>query len=193
MNSSSNISRRNFLIKSTCVVGAVTVGLTSVPFVGSWLPSAQAMAMGGPVDVDIRIINPGKKITVSWRGKPVFVINRTDVMLEKIPTITTRLRDPDSLISSQPSYAKNIYRAINKNIFVVVGVCTHLGCVPVYRPTFGELDSSWVGGFYCPCHGSKFDLSGRVFKGVPAPVNLPIPPYEFLDAYTLRIGEDHKV
>lgn len=191
-NENINISRRNFLTAATCVVGCFGAGLGVVPFVNSWLPSAQAMAMGGPVDVDTKTIEPGKKITVSWRGKPVFIINREQSSIDKLNSINSRLRDPESNISEQPVYTKNIERSINKYL-VVVGICTHLGCVPIFHPKVGELEPSWVGGFYCPCHGSKFDMAGRVYKGVPAPVNLTIPPYRFIDANTLRIGEDHRL
>lgn len=191
-NSNINFSRRNFLITTTSLLGSVGLGIFVMPFISSWLPSAQAAAVGGPIDIDVRSIQPGKKITVSWRGKPVFVLRRTELSLEKLNHIFSRLRDPESLLSEQPSYAKNIYRSIRKEFLVVIGVCTHLGCVPVYHPKEGELEPSWVGGFYCPCHGSKFDLAGRVYKGVPAPVNLVVPPYYFLNENILRIGENFK-
>lgn len=187
-----DVSRRNFLVTTTCVVGGIGIGLIAIPFVGSWLPSAQAMAMGGPVDVDLTLIAPGKKITISWRGKPVFVVHRTESALIELGKISSRLRDPESSFSEQPLYAKNLYRSSNRRFFVVIGVCTHLGCVPIYHPTIGKLEQSWVGGFYCPCHGSKFDLSGRVYKGVPAPVNLSVPPYRFISENILRVGDDEK-
>lgn len=192
MNSRSvNFSRRKFLSVATAGIGGIGVGFVSIPFLSSWLPSAQAKALGAPVDVDISKIDPGQKVTVSWRGKPIFIINRTDDFLNRLESIEDKLRDPSSLESEQPSYTQNKFRSINKNFLVIIGICTHLGCVPIYKPKIGELDQSWVGGFFCPCHGSRFDFAGRVFKGVPAPLNLPVPPHYYVNDKILRIGEDN--
>lgn len=193
MDNNVNFSRRNFLTVATGAIGFVGVGLLCIPFVSSWLPSAQAMAMGGPIDVDLSNVEEGKKITISWRGKPVFIVNRSVESLDNLNTTRQRLRDPDSTLSEQPIYTKNNTRSLRERYLVVIGLCTHLGCVPLYYPKVGELNPSWLGGFYCPCHGSSFDLAGRVYKGVPAPVNLVIPPHRFISDTTLRIGEEHKI
>ena len=190
MNTKLNNERRKFLTITTSLIGGVGLGCASIPFIHSWFPSAQAKALGAPVVLDLKKINFGQKITVSWRGKPVFVIHRPDVLLDSLSDNNDNLRDSFSNDSEQPLKAKNIYRSINKNFFVVVGVCTHLGCVPLYKPNVGSLEPSWKGGFFCPCHGSKFDISGRVFKGVPAPVNLSIPPYRYLSDDIIKIGEN---
>lgn len=188
MNTKLNNERRKFLTIATSLVGGVGVGCASIPFVSSWFPSAQAKALGAPVILDLKKIGYGQKVTVPWRGKPVFVIHRPDAILESL-SLDNNLRDPLSNDSQQPVYTKNVYRSINKNFFVVIGICTHLGCVPLYKPNVGSLEPSWKGGFFCPCHGSKFDVSGRVFKGVPAPINLPIPPYKYLSDDVIKIGE----
>ncbi|QQG46893.1 MAG: ubiquinol-cytochrome c reductase iron-sulfur subunit [Candidatus Azosocius agrarius] len=193
MNTKIDNERRKFLIVATSVVGGVGLIGGSIPFVGSLFPSAQAKALGAPVDLDLKKIGIGQKVTVSWRGQPIFVIHRPDSLLASLSLNESKLRDPLSDHSEQPTYVKNIYRSINKNFFVVVGICTHLGCVPLYKPNVGSLEPSWKGGFFCPCHGSKFDISGRVFKGVPAPINLPIPPYRYLNDSTIRIGENDKI
>lgn len=182
--------RRRFLLASTGVLGGVGVACALTPFVASWLPSAKAEALGAPVEVDLSRLEPGKQITVEWRGKPVWIIRRTKEMLKHLSDHQTLLRDPQSLVEQQPDYAQNEYRSINPEYLVLVGICTHLGCSPKYIPTEHELGNAWPGGFYCPCHGSKFDLSGRVFKGVPAPINLEVPPYRFVNKHTLIIGED---
>lgn len=185
-----DMKRRQFLTAATGIIGGVGLGLASIPFVGSWLPSAKAKALGAPVDVDTTKIEPGQKITVAWRGQPIFVVHRTKEILGTLSELKDVLRDPDSEVAQQPKYAKNIYRSIKEDFFVAVGICTHLGCVPMYRPKKGSVDADWKGGFFCPCHGSKFDMSGRVFKGVPAPTNLVVPPYNFVSDTVLRIGED---
>ena len=193
MKNTVNFNRRKFLITATSVIGGIGVGLSFVPFLNSWMPSTQAKAMGAPVDVDISKIEPGQKITIAWRGKPVFIINRTEALLSVLKNTNTELlRDPISKFSNQPSYANNIYRSIKEKYLVLIGVCTHLGCVPLYKPKAGSVESSWVGGFFCPCHGSKFDMAGRVFKGVPAPLNLPVPPYKFSSDKIITIGLDFK-
>lgn len=183
--------KRKTLIAASVFVGGIGAGFAAVPFISSWLPSARAKAMGSAIDVDTSIIEEGQRLTLDWRGKPIFVIKRSKESVETLSKISERLRDPlSNEISQQPVYAKNIHRSIKEDIFVVVGICTHLGCVPLYKPKKGEVDSSWVGGFFCPCHGSRFDLAGRVLKGVPAPSNLVIPPHKYLNDKVLRIGEE---
>lgn len=184
-------SRRKFLTWTTAVVGGIGAAYTMVPFIKSWNPSEKAKAAGAPVKVDISQIQPGQLIRVEWRGKPVWIVKRTQAMLDELPKHEERLRDPKSEEPQQPEYAQNASRAIKPEIFVAVGICTHLGCSPTYIPSnFGEQISGVNSGFFCPCHGSKFDLAGRVFKGVPAPLNLAIPPYYFIDDTTLFIGSD---
>ena len=187
-------AKRRFLAISTSVVGGIGGIAAAVPFVSSMLPSERAKAAGAPVSVDLSGMAPGQKKDIAWRGKPVWIIRRTPEMLDQIKKADPLVKDPDSAITSQqPSYAKNEFRSINPDIFVAVGVCTHLGCSPTYRPEVAppDLGPEWPGGFFCPCHQSKFDLAGRVFKGVPAPINLLIPYYEF-DAgnTTVLIGQD---
>ncbi len=187
-----SIKRRQLLTGAVGVVGATGATAVAVPFVASWMPSEKAKAAGAPVEVDISQMQPGQMITVAWRGKPIWVVNRTPEMLETLEKVTSDLRDPNSEKSEQPDYCKNQYRSIKPEFLVVVGICTHLGCAPMYRPNPGapEVGSSWLGGFFCPCHGSKFDLAGRVFKGVPAPVNLVVPSHRYLSETVIRIGED---
>jgi ubiquinol-cytochrome c reductase iron-sulfur subunit len=186
-----NLNRRKFLTNTTAAVGGIGMAFAGVPFVGSWLPSAKTKAMGAPVEIDISQIEQGQKITIAWRGQPVFIVNRTPEYVKMARSISDeQLRDPNSNESLQPEYANNDVRSIRDNILVLVGLCTHLGCVPLYKPKMGELDSTWKGGFFCPCHGSKFDLSGRVFKGVPAPTNLSVPPHKYVGESHLVIGED---
>lgn len=184
-----DVGRRRFLTAGTAVVGAVGVAAVAVPFVGSWQPSAKAQAAGAPLEVDLSKMEEGQRITVEWRQKPVWVVRRTQKMVDDLPQLKSRLRDPDSEVDMQPEYCKNTFRAIKPEYFVAVAVCTHLGCIPTYRPDAGTLSVDWPGGFYCPCHGSMFDLAGRVFKGVPAPTNLEIPPYKYLSDTVLLIGE----
>jgi len=185
-----NQTRRNFLTFASSIVGGIGVGFATVPLIASWFPSARAKALGAPVDIDITKIEKNQRITLEWRGQPIFIINRCEDTLKRIDSLSNILRDPNSIEEQQPNYAKNAYRSIKKEIFVVIGICTHLGCVPLFKPKIGELEPSWQGGFFCPCHGSKFDLAGRVFKGVPAPCNLLIPPHKYLDEKILRIGDD---
>ena len=185
-----DMERRRFLTQATSVIGGIGLGVAAVPFIGSWLPSAKAKALGAPVEVDVSKIEPGQKVTVAWRGQPIFVVHRTDIALDKLNSLEPQLRDPFSEQPQQPDYAVNEFRAIKKQFLVVVGLCTHLGCVPVYRPKMGGLEPGWLGGFFCPCHGSKYDMAGRVYKGVPAPTNLPIPPHRYLDDNLLVIGEE---
>ena len=187
-----NSGRRRFLTAATSVVGAVGMGFVLVPFISSMQPSAKARAAGAPVRADISKLEPGQMIRVKWRGKPVWLVRRTEKMLEVLPTLDTTLRDPESLESLQPPYAQNEYRSIKPELLVTVGICTHLGCSPTYRPDVGaaDLGADWEGGFFCPCHGSKFDLAGRVYKGVPAPTNLVVPPHSYLSDTELLIGQD---
>lgn len=187
-------SRRRFLTAATSVVGAVgTVGL-AIPFISSMNPSARAKAAGAPVEVDISKLEPGALVTVEWRGKPVWVLRRTEQNMKDLPGLADKLVDPDSEAPQQPPYAKNIHRSRNSNpdVAIIVGICTHLGCSPKYRPDLApaDLGPEWVGGFFCPCHGSRFDLAGRVFKGVPAPTNLVVPPYMYLSKSVIVVGED---
>jgi len=183
-------SRRQFLTAATTVIGGVGLGLASVPFVGSWLPSARAVSAGAPVEVDLSKIEEGQRITIAWRGKPVFIINRSPQLLSSVAQSTELLRDPNSTSAKQPSYITGPLRSIHERFLIIIGVCTHLGCVPLYKPKTGSIESSWKGGFFCPCHGSKFDMAGRVYKGVPAPTNLEIPPHKYLTDTTLLIGAD---
>ena len=189
--------RRHFLLVATTVTGIAGAGLVAVPFLASWKPSARAQALGAPVEQDISKMEPGAVLKVNWRGQAIFIVRRTPEMLSRLtsPEITARLRDPESKESEQPKYASNDARALKPEYLVLIGVCTHLGCAPLSRfnPADAELGADWPGGFYCPCHGSKFDMSGRVFKDVPAPVNLKVPPYRFLTDTILQIGVDAEV
>ena len=186
------ISRRHFLTAATAVTAGVGAVATAVPFVASFKPSARAQALGAPVEVDISNLEPGGLVKVEWRGRAVYVVYRTDDMLAKLDAALGELRDPESEDSIQPEYAQNAHRSIRPELLVLEGVCTHLGCAPIDRFELApaDLGPDWVGGFYCPCHGSKFDLSGRVYAGVPAPTNLPVPPYSFVSESTILIGAD---
>ena len=186
-------SRRRFLTVTTAAMGMSGATVASWPFLASWNPSARANVVGGPVFLNVGDIEPGTQVMVTWQGKPVWVLRRTPVMLEKLASqdLLSELADPESEVASQqPLYAQNPLRSINPEILVVVALCTHLGCVPLFRPdSLSEAqDNEWMGGYYCPCHKSKFDLAGRVHKAVPAPTNLLIPPYSYLDANSLVIG-----
>lgn len=183
--------RRRFLTWSTTVVGGVGAAFAAVPFIASWNPSAKAKAAGAPVEVDISKMEPGQLIRVEWRGKPVWVVRRNQEILDGLPKHNNQLRDPASEQPQQPEYAQNEYRSIKPDVFVAVGLCTHLGCSPTYLPdSFGEQVQGVSAGFFCPCHGSKFDMAGRVFQGVPAPLNLVIPPYYYVNDATILVGED---
>ncbi|TMH07020.1 MAG: ubiquinol-cytochrome c reductase iron-sulfur subunit [Betaproteobacteria bacterium] len=187
-----NNKKRRFLIGATSVVGGIGVVAAAVPFAMSFWPSERAKAAGAPVDVDIGKLELGQKINVEWRGKVVWVIHRTKEMLATLPKLDDKVADPKSDVDHQPSYAKNEARSIKPEIFVAVGICTHLGGSPTFRPEVapGDLGPDWLGGFFCPCHQSKFDLAGRVYRSVPAPTNLYIPPYKFLSETRIVIGED---
>src|SRR5687768_15596674 len=184
--------KRRFLLTATTVATGVAAGAAAAPFVVSMMPSERAKAAGAPVEVDISDLAPGQKKIVEWRGKPVWIVRHTPEMLKMVKADEGRVADPTSKRSEQPQYAKNEYRALKPEYLVVVGICTHLGCSPVDRlaPEPQPFESNWHGGFYCPCHGSLFDLAGRVYKNKPAPDNLPVPPYKFVGETKLVIGED---
>jgi ubiquinol-cytochrome c reductase iron-sulfur subunit len=184
-----DVRRRRFLVSATAAVGGIGAVGAAVPFVVSMSPSERAKAAGAPVEVDISKLEPGQKLDVEWRGKVVWIINRSQAMLDSLKTFDDKVADPNSVNKQQPEYAKNEFRSreTRKEVLVMVGICTHLGCSPTFRPEV----TPGVEGFYCPCHGSKFDYSGRVFKGVPAPINLEIPPYKYLANNTkVVIGDD---
>ena len=186
-----NPGRRRFLTATTAVVGGAGAAVAAVPFIKSWQPSARAQVAGAPVTEDISKLEPGQRVTVQWRGQPVWIIRRTPEQLAALPGQDGRLRDPKSdNPDQQPGYAKNEHRSIKPEIAVLVGTCTHLGCSPLFRPELEPqpFDNEWKGGFYCPCHNSRFDLAGRVYQGVPAPTNLKVPPYRFLDDKHIEIG-----
>ena len=189
--------RRHFLLVATTVTGIAGAAMTAVPFLASWKPSARAQALGAPVEQDISKLEPGAMVKVNWRGQAIFIVRRSPEMMKQIqdPALADKLRDPKSEQSEQPKYAQNDTRSLKPDVLVLVGVCTHLGCAPLgrFQPADAELGADWPGGFYCPCHGSKFDLSGRVFKDVPAPTNLKVPPYRFVTDGVVQIGVDAEV
>ena len=189
-----NKKRRRFLVAATSAVGAVGAGFTAVPFIKSWNPSARAQAVGAPVQVSLDDIEPGQLVKVVWRGQTIGVLRRSQAVLDRLPNVDPYLRDPESNESEQPSFAKNEARAMKPEYFVVNMHCTHLGCIPQMVPEVGPkpFEEHWWGGFFCPCHKSKFDLAGRVYKGVPAPINLRIPPYSYLDENTVVVGVNPK-
>lgn len=186
--------RRQFLTMATASVGGVGLVTASLPFVQSMSPSEAAKAAGAPVEVDVSQVAPGTLLTAEWRGKPVWIVHRTGQMLDALGRYDDRLVDPQSGVPQQPAYARNATRSIKPQYLVMIGICTHLGCIPIYRPQVApaDLGPDWPGGFYCPCHGSKFDLAGRVFKNVPAPSNLEVPPHQYIGEMRLLIGEDSK-
>jgi len=187
-----DLSRRHFLMAATALTGGAGIVAASVPFVASFRPSARAQALGAPVEVDISKLEPGALLKVEWRGRAIMIVRRTDFMLDRLVEVEAELADPASEVSVQPVYATNDHRSIRPEFLVVEGVCTHLGCAPTPRFDVApaDLGADWPGGFYCPCHGSKFDLSGRVYRGVPAPTNLSVPPHRYLTEGTLLIGSD---
>jgi ubiquinol-cytochrome c reductase iron-sulfur subunit len=187
--------KRRWLVGAASVVGAMGAAGVAVPFVLSMTPSARARSAGAPVEVDLSKVEPGMMITVEWRGQPVWIIHRTKEMLDNLPKVEERVADPKSERPLQPEYATNEARAIKPEYMVVVGICSHLGCSPTEKLKAGPdsgLGADWLGGFLCPCHGSKFDLAGRVYKGMPAPVNLKVPPHKYLSDTRLLVGEDAK-
>lgn len=191
-----DVGKRRFLIGATTVVGGIGGIAAATPFVLSLFPSERAKAAGAPVEQDIAKMEPGQQISLEWRGRVVWVINRTKEMLATLPKMDPRLSDPNSEVAQQPPYCKNEHRSIKPENLILVGICTHLGCSPTYRPEVAppDLGADWLGGFFCPCHQSKFDLAGRVFKGVPAPTNLVVPPHKYLTEtkIVVGIGEDGK-
>ena len=178
-----NVGRRRFLVAATSVVRAAGAVGAAVPFVGSWFPSAKAKAAGAPVKINIAKVEPGQQMIAEWRGQPVFIVRRTDEILANLKKIEGQLADPDSKQSDQPENSTNEYRSIKPEILVLIGICTHLGCSPTFRPEVApaDLGKDWVGGYFCPCHGSHYDLAGRVYKAQPAPLNLPVPPYYYVE------------
>ncbi|NIC35755.1 ubiquinol-cytochrome c reductase iron-sulfur subunit [Halomonas desiderata] len=189
-----NKGRRRLLLGATTVVGAVGAVGVAVPFVASWQPSARARAAGAPVQADISKLEPGQRMTVEWRGRPVWIVMRTPDMIERTENFDpARLADPDSQVQQQPAYVTGPLRSIRPEISVLIGICTHLGCSPLFRPSPDDVDmTAWPGGYFCPCHGSYFDLAGRVFRNVPAPANLEVPPYRFESDDIIIIGEDQE-
>lgn len=192
MSEGADLKKRRFLTATTAVIGAVGAVGVAVPFVKSWNPSTKAKAAGAPVEADISKLEPGGIMRVKWRGKPVWIVRRTEKNLQDLEKISAKMADPDSDMPQQPDYAKNIHRSRKPEFLVAIGICTHLGCSPTHRPDIApaDLGPEWVGGFYCACHGSRFDLSGRVYSGVPAPTNLVIPPHQFLTDNIILVGED---
>lgn len=184
--------KRRFLIGATGVVGGVGAAAAAVPFVMSFFPSERAKAAGAPVEIDISKLEPGQKIDVEWRGKVCWIVQRTPDMLATLPKLTERLADPASRQEQQPTYARNEHRSIKPGVWIAVGICTHLGCSPTFRKDVApaDLGPDWLGGFFCPCHQSKFDLAGRVYKSMPAPTNLVVPPHKYLSDSKVLIGDD---
>ncbi len=189
-----DLSRRKFLTNATIATGVVGAAFVAVPFVESWTPSERARALGAPTELDITKIDPGQMTIVTWRRQPIYVVRRTPEMVQHIQGHDGELKDPNSEDSKQPEYAKNAMRSRKAEYLVLIGTCTHLGCLPKQRfeAASAEMGPSWPGGFFCPCHGSRFDLAGRVLKGSPASLNLVVPPYEYPNEKTLRVGADEK-
>jgi ubiquinol-cytochrome c reductase iron-sulfur subunit len=189
-----NAGRRRFLVAATSVVGAAGAVGAAVPFVGSWFPSAKAKAAGAPVKVNISKIEPGQQMVAEWRGQPVFILRRTEEILNNLGNLESVVADPDSQASEQPGYVDGKTRSIKPEVLVLVGLCTHLGCAPSFRPEVApaDLGADWVGGYFCPCHGSKYDLAGRVYKSQPAPLNLPVPPHSYESDDVIIVGVDQE-
>ncbi|MBU6443595.1 MAG: ubiquinol-cytochrome c reductase iron-sulfur subunit [Alphaproteobacteria bacterium] len=186
------VKRRDFLYIATGAVAAVGAAAAVWPLIDQMNPAADVLAAGGPLTVDLSSVAPGQQIVVMWRSKPIFVVHRTPENLTELksPALLARLRDPNSDELQQPAYAKNWSRSLKPDYLVLVGICTHLGCIPGYEPKPGSISASWPGGYLCPCHGSKYDMAGRVYQNVPAPMNLPVPPYHFASATKLVVGEN---
>ncbi|MDB5651969.1 MAG: petA [Hyphomicrobiales bacterium] len=186
------VTRRDFIYVATGAVAFVGTCAVVWPLISQMRPDAETIAAGAPIDVDVGSLPSGGQMIVKWRGHPIFVVNRPAAALATLQTsaVIGELADPDSKIMQQPEYAANWHRSVKPEFAVLVGVCTHLGCIPLYEPAKDEQGPGWLGGWFCPCHGSKYDLAGRVFKGVPAPYNLPVPPYRFVTDRILRIGEN---
>ncbi|MCO1621111.1 MULTISPECIES: ubiquinol-cytochrome c reductase iron-sulfur subunit [Pseudomonas] len=189
-----NAGRRRFLVAATSVVGAAGAVGAAVPFVGSWFPSAKAKAAGAPVKVNVAKVEAGQQMVAEWRGQPVFIVRRTEEILGNLKKITADLSDPESKASVQPAYVDPEVRSIKPEILILVGLCTHLGCSPLFRPEVApaDLGPKWVGGYFCPCHGSRYDLAGRVYKSQPAPLNLPVPPHSYESDEIVVIGVDQE-
>lgn len=188
--------KRRFLVASTSVIGAVGTGFVCVPFLASWMPSERAKNAGAPIEADISRLEEGRMLTVEWQSKPVWIVRRSEKTLADLEKMNDKLRDPNSEVADQqPEYAQNATRARKPEILVLVGICTHLGCSPTFRPDIApaDLGADWMGGFYCPCHSSKFDMAGRVYDGVPAPTNLAVPPHYYVTDNTILIGQDGEV
>jgi ubiquinol-cytochrome c reductase iron-sulfur subunit len=190
--SSDRPTRRDFLFIATGAAAVVAAGAVVWPLIDQMEPDAETIAAGAPLDVDLKALAAGQQMVVKWRGHPIFVTRRTPNQLQTMQqsAVIALLSDPNSEVMQQPPYAENFHRSSNPEYGVLVGVCTHLGCIPNYEPNKGQVSADWEGGYFCPCHGSKYDLAGRVFRGVPAPYNLPVPPYRFTDPATLRVGEN---
>ncbi|MCK5336722.1 MAG: ubiquinol-cytochrome c reductase iron-sulfur subunit [Gammaproteobacteria bacterium] len=188
-------SKRRTLTLATSAVAAVGAGFVAVPFVASWAPSERAKTAGAPVEVDISKLDEGRLMTIEWRGKPVWILKRGEKSLADLKTLDGSLRDATSEVDQQPEYARNAERSRKPEILVLVGICTHLGCSPTFRPDLAaaDLGADWLGGFFCPCHGSKFDLAGRVYSSVPAPTNLEVPPHYYMSDNVILVGEDGSV
>lgn len=182
--------RRCFLRRATTAVGGIGLAAAAVPFLQYWMPSADTEAAGAPITIDVSGMKPRDQLTVPWRGMPIWVIYRDAEMLATLSDDLKHLRDPYSDQDQQPAYCKNNTRSIKPEFFIAIGICTHLGCVPTYRPDVNSVSAGWPGGYYCPCHGSKYDLAGRVYQDVPAPLNLKIPRHEFINDTTIKLGED---
>jgi ubiquinol-cytochrome c reductase iron-sulfur subunit len=187
-------TRRDFLYVATAAVGAVGAAATLVPLITQMEPDASTIAAGGPVDFDISKVTPGAQVRITWRSRPIFIVHRTPAILKKLQSqqLISRLSDPGSSARQQPPYAQNWHRSIKPEFLVLVGICTHLGCIPMFypQPSDSQPAADWLGGYFCPCHGSKYDLAGRVFSGVPAPYNLPVPPHHYVSPDKLRVGEN---
>jgi ubiquinol-cytochrome c reductase iron-sulfur subunit len=187
-----DMGRRRFLTATTAVVGGAGIAMAAIPFIKSWQPSARAKTAGAPVEADISKLEVGQMVMYEWRGQPIWIIRRTQAQLDALPSQDSRLKDPKSLVETQqPKFAENEYRSLKPELLVLVGLCTHLGCAPKLHPELKPepFDPEWKGGFFCPCHKSRFDMAGRVYDGVPAPTNLVVPPYYFVDENHIMIGE----
>ena len=191
-NDHAQTSRRDFLTVAGTAIAAVGAVCVAWPLLDSMNPSADVLAAGAPIDIDLTHVQPGQQIVVLWRSNPVFIVNRTPDLLKTLqdPKDIALLSDPDSSVMQQPDYAKNWHRSLQPQYLVLIGICTHLGCIPSFMPQPNSVNPGWIGGYFCPCHGSRYDLSGRVYSGVPAPYNLPVPPYRFLSKTTIRVGEN---
>jgi ubiquinol-cytochrome c reductase iron-sulfur subunit len=183
-----DLARRKLLKKMACTLGACGIVAVATPFVAALMPSKKAKLANEPLTVDISSLAIGEMQTVHWRGQPVWIIRRSEAELHALKKNNPHLRDPYSITDQQPSFAKNVYRSLQPEILILIGICTHLGCIPNFMPQVSALAPDWTGGFLCPCHGSRYDLSGRVFKNMPAPLNLQVPPYHFIDKHTVVIG-----